>query len=128
MNRSSDHSSRRIIPVQFWEVLHTFQYFFLKYWTRRRRHKGFFMLKSFLAAVLLSASVSCMRDFLEAFGVCCEKIKREIHVFQLFLMNLITYITRKRCQVTLTPLHYTTLHYTLLPYSMHCNLVYKGML
>ena len=25
MNRPSDHSSRRIIPVQFWELLHTFK-------------------------------------------------------------------------------------------------------
>ena len=30
MNRPSDDSSRRIIPVQFWEDLHTFKYFFLK--------------------------------------------------------------------------------------------------
>ena len=29
MNRPSDDSSRRIIPVQFLEVLHTFKYFFL---------------------------------------------------------------------------------------------------
>ena len=25
MNRPSDHRSRRIIPVQFWELLHTFK-------------------------------------------------------------------------------------------------------
>ena len=30
MKRPSDDSSRRIIPVQFWEVLHTYKYFFLK--------------------------------------------------------------------------------------------------
>ena len=28
MNRPSDDSSRRIIPVQIWELLHTFKYFF----------------------------------------------------------------------------------------------------
>ena len=28
MKRPSDDSSRRIIPVQFWEVLHTYKYFF----------------------------------------------------------------------------------------------------
>ena len=28
MNKPSDHSSRRIIPVQFWELLHTFKHFF----------------------------------------------------------------------------------------------------
>ena len=28
MKRPSDDSSRRMIPVQFWEVLHTFKYFF----------------------------------------------------------------------------------------------------
>ena len=28
MNRSSDDSSRRTIPVQIWELLHTFKYFF----------------------------------------------------------------------------------------------------
>ena len=31
MKRPSEDSSRRIIPVQFWEVLHTFKYFFLKF-------------------------------------------------------------------------------------------------
>ena len=31
MKRPSDDSSRRIIPVQFWEVLYTYKYFFLKY-------------------------------------------------------------------------------------------------
>ena len=28
MKRPSDDSSRKIIPVQFWEVLHTYKYFF----------------------------------------------------------------------------------------------------
>ena len=28
MKRHSDHSSRRITPVQFWELLHTFKHFF----------------------------------------------------------------------------------------------------
>ena len=31
MNRSSEDSSRKIIPVQFWELLHRLKYFFLKY-------------------------------------------------------------------------------------------------
>jgi hypothetical protein len=30
MKTLSDDSSRRIIPVQFWEVLHTYKYFFMK--------------------------------------------------------------------------------------------------
>ena len=38
MNRPSDQSSRRIIPVQFLEVLHTFQYFF----SENKNLKAFF--------------------------------------------------------------------------------------
>ena len=30
--------------------------------------------------------------------------------FQLFMRDLFSFITRKKIQVTLTPLHYTTLH------------------
>ena len=33
--------------------------------------------------------------------------------FQLFMRYLCTYITRKKFQVALTPLHYTTLHYNI---------------
>ena len=44
MNRPSDHSSQRIIPVQFWELLHTFKQFLWK-------NIYLFFFRNFLQAV-----------------------------------------------------------------------------
>ena len=52
MNRLSDDSSRRIIPVQFWKLLHTFKPFFLKKTKTKQKNIYiffyFFILKFFL--------------------------------------------------------------------------------
>ena len=72
--------------------------------------------------------------------LCCFKKKvwkisetkpeEQILFFQLLMRYLFTWITKKKFQVTLTPLHYTTLHNTTIyPCTLHYwSVVYKGIL
>ena len=58
-------------------------------------------------------SVSPVGEFANIFvpffclETCSDQTRRATLVFQLFPRDLITYIIRKNCQVTPTPLHYT---------------------
>ena len=59
MNRPSDHSSRRIIPVQFLELLHKYRYFF--FWNKKFKIYIFFftIFFEFLKTLLLDLTCTC---------------------------------------------------------------------
>ena len=54
-----------------------------------------------------------MSFFFKVWKNAVTKPEEQTLFFQLFMRYLFTWIIRKKVQVTLTPLHYTTLHYNI---------------